>query len=59
MRADAHDVSVVHDDDLVAVENRADPLRHHDDGRSSRLLRKGRAHARIGRVIQCGEAVVE
>ena len=59
VRADPDDRAVVHDDDLVGVQDRADSLGDDDHGRVAELALEGRPEARVGREVEGAEAVVE
>jgi hypothetical protein len=59
MCPDAHNVSVIKNDDLIGVHNARHTLGNHQNGRVLRYWFQRRAKAGIGGEIKCGEGVVE
>ena len=57
--ADAADAALLEHDDLVGVQDGADPLRDHDHGRVLGLALESGAQHRIGLEVERREAVVE
>ena len=59
MGADTGDPSLIQNDDLLCMENRADTLGHNDRGRVRSLLFSGLSKGRISLIVQSREAVIK